>query len=143
MTEPENGHRIIMPGEPEPVRGPEVQWDKDAPTGPPTPVVDDYPEWFKPVHAWFQKVVLDESVVAKLCLERAAEIVEKVHNAGMVGTDYFPTAEGGGGLNRTGTVAMAVPLAVEIYRQVSTSIEKREAELEKVIKNARANAPAA
>jgi len=139
MTEPENGRRIILPGEPEP--GPEVRWDKDAPTGPPIPQERQFPEWFTPVYVWLKQIVQDESLVADLCLERAIDIVEFNHARGMVGIDYF--AEGGGTPARTSTVAMAVPLAVELYRQTAASIAKREAELEKVVKDARANSTAA
>jgi hypothetical protein len=126
--------RIILPGEPD-VEHQGTKWDKESPKGPPTPETRKIPEWFKEIYLWLQGLVNDEGVVLDLCLERAVAIVEFNNRQGMAGIDYFPEA-GGSMPNRFAYVASAVPLAVELYKQVLGSIEKNKDEFSVMVANA-------
>lgn len=125
-------------------KGPEVLWDKTAPTAAPQPMVRTVPEWFKPVIAFLEGVVADEGLVLDLCLDKAVKIAEFNHNKGMVGIDFFPEATGGRAAGRTEMLMLATPLAVELYKQVCGSLSgERKAELEKTVKDALAARDAA
>lgn len=115
----------------------EVHWDKDAPQGPPTPLVRQVPEWFADVYRFLQTVAADEGLVLDICLERAIEIVRFNHDRGLVGIDLMPDLVGQQSLNRTGLVAMSIPLAVELYKQVLASLNgPQKAAFEAVVKRA-------
>lgn len=101
-----------------------------APTGPPTPMRRDTPGWFKPVHDYLAQVIADESLVLDLCLERAIQIVEFNHNAGMVGIDYFVESSTA---PRTQMVAFAVPLATELYKQALAAIDRDKVKFEALV----------
>jgi hypothetical protein len=101
-----------------------------APTGPPTPMSRDIPGWFKPVHNWLAQVIADEAVVLDLCLERAIQIVEFNHNAGMVGIDHFVE---NAMPPRTQMVAFAIPLAAELYKQALASIDRDKTKFEALV----------
>jgi len=127
------------------VNGPEVLWDKKAPTSPPQRMERAYAEWFKPVVQYLESVVADDALVLDLCLEKAISVAEFNHNRGMVGIDFFPEATGGRAAGRTEMLMLAMPLAVELYKQVCVSLntEERKAELEKIFKAALAARDAA
>jgi hypothetical protein len=101
-----------------------------APTGPPTPMRRDIPGWFKPAHDYLAQVIADESLVMDLCLERAIQIVEFNHNAGLVGIDHFIESATP---PRTQMVAFAIPVATELYKQVLASISRDSAKFEALI----------
>jgi hypothetical protein len=112
-------------------------WDKAAPTGPPTPVVRRVPRHLEKIYAWIRQIVADEGMVADLALERAIEIVQFQHDRGLVGIDYFPEANPGGmAATRMNMVALAVPLAVEIYKQAEGSIGQKADEFTELVKEA-------
>jgi hypothetical protein len=104
-----------------------------APSGPPTPMARQVPDWFRPVYEWINGVVRDEGLVLDLCLERAIEIAEFNHNRGMVGIDHFMENQIP---PRTQMVAFAVPLATELYRQVLASIDQHKGEFSAILKAA-------
>ncbi len=109
---------------------PETKWDKEAPTGPPTPARRAYPEWLEPLVKTFKGIVADEGLLADLCLEKAIDIVQFNHDRGLAGIDYFPEANPGAmPANRTSIVAMSVPFAVEFYKQCVQACNSRADEL--------------
>jgi hypothetical protein len=138
----EQTRRIIVPGEPPPDAVPVERqgtvWDKEAPKGPPTPEVRRVPEWFEDVYHWMQGAVNDEGLLIDLCLERAVEIVRFNHDRGMVGIDLFQEGgeNGGGAATRAHFLAIASPLAVELYKQTLVTIDKNKAELTKLVEAA-------
>jgi hypothetical protein len=99
-----------------------VHWDKPAPTGPPTPLVRVYPEWMKGLVEWLDSIVGDEALVLDLAMGRAVEIVEFHHHRGLAGIDFFPEAGSGMTPSRINMVAVAAPLAVELYKQVLAAL---------------------
>lgn len=101
-----------------------------APTGPPTPMRRDIPGWFKPIHDYLAQVIADESIVLDLCLERAIQIVEFNHNAGMAGIDHFIE---NATPPRTQMVAFAIPVATELYKQVLASIDRDKKKFEALV----------
>jgi hypothetical protein len=112
-------------------------WDKEAPKGPPTPEVRQVPGWFSDVYQWMRGVVNDEGLLLDLCVERALEIVRFNHDRGLAGIDFFPEAGGGGGApNRAQFLAISTPLAVELYKQVLTSIDRNKGEFQKLVEAA-------
>ena len=140
MSGGETARKILLPGEPDPaaVAAAHPQgtiWDKPAPTGPPNKMERQVSPEFKPIVDWMQQVVLEESLVADLALERAIEIVEFNHNRGFFGIDAFTESGAGGAAPRTNLVAMAVPLAVELYKQSLLSINQRKEELKELMRN--------
>lgn len=137
----EQARKIIVPGEEPPQDASPVErqgtmWDKEAPKGPPTPEARQVPEWFEDVYRWMQGTVNDEGLLLDLCLERAIGIVEFNHNRGMAGIDFFPEAGGGQAPSRAHFLAIASPLAVELYKQVLTSISQNKSEFQKLVEAA-------
>lgn len=136
----EEARKIIIPGEPPPDATPVggTRFDKDAPKGPPEPEVRRVPEWFEDVLKWLQGTVNDEGLILDLCLERAIQIVEFNHNRGMAGIDYFPEANGNGGISasRIQFTAIAAPLAAELYKQVLAAVMKNNAEFTRLVEAA-------
>ena len=139
----DEARRIILPGEPvsaPPDAKPVDQrqgtvWDKEAPKGPPTPETRQVPGWFNDVYQWMQGLVNDEGLILDLCLERALQIVQFNHDRGLAGIDYFPEANGNGGgaPNRATFLHISSPLAVELYKQVLTSIDRNKDEFKRLV----------
>lgn len=136
-TSPDETRKIVLPGDPPRPEPTGTLWDKQAPKGPPTVEAREIPAAFEPIARWLEDIVAEEGLVADLALERAIKIVEWNHNRGLVGIDYFPEAGNGQPFTRTTCVALAVPLAVEIYKQALVAIERRKDELEKLVKAAK------
>lgn len=137
----DQARKIIIPGEPappdaEPVERQGTMWDKEAPTGPPTPQTRQIPPWFEDVFQWMQGIVNDEGLLLDLCLERALAVVQFNHDRGLVGIDHFPEAGGGGTPGRAHFLAISSPLAVELYKQVLTAIDRNKAEFQKLVEAA-------
>src|SRR3972149_3361276 len=118
--------RIIIPGSPEANSPPPsasdptlVNWDKNAPTGPPTPPDRAIPTNLAKIHNFFKSIIADEAMVLDLCLERAMDIVKFNVEKGLVGIDYFAgDASGGSAISHpVSYAAIAGPLAVELYKQ--------------------------
>jgi len=106
-------------------------WDKPAPTGPPGMMKKQYPEWLQPIVRHLKQVIADETPFAEMCLERAVEIFQDVHNRGLVGIDHFADVAGGGGgggSTRANIMAGAAAFAVEFYKQCTIALNQREVE---------------
>lgn len=119
---------VLPPGVEPPATAQEVRFDRPAPTAPPGRPVLKIPPWFAEVYAWIGGIVADEGVVLDICLERATQIVQGIHDRGLVGIDHFPEVQGGMAPTRMNMVAVAAPLAVELYKQVLASINERKGE---------------
>ena len=63
---------IAVPGTP-PLDG--TKWDKEAPSGPPTPEKLEIPKHLEKIVRFFNGIVMDESLLVDVCLERSVEIV--------------------------------------------------------------------
>jgi len=107
-----------------------ADWDKPAPTGPPSRTKRQYPAYFQPILQHLNQVIADETPFAELCLERAVLIFQGVHDGGLVGIDHFADVAGGGGgaSTRANLMAAAAPFAVEFYKQCTIALNQREAE---------------
>ncbi len=122
--------KIAATQTPEPGEG--VHWDKDAPTDNPAASPRAIPKHLLKIVNFFQGIVLDESLVLDLCLERCMEIVQTNVSRKSVGTDHmqdFSSAQ---------YAAIAGPMTVELYKQVLASITERQDEYQKLFKEAAA-----
>jgi len=108
----------------DPLNGKEgTVFDKPAPSGPPTPPSRSIPAHLGKVIRFFESIIADEGLLLDLCVDRSVGIVEFNYKKRLVGNDFFgdqPTA--------AHFVGMAAPLAVELYKQVLSSIEARQDE---------------
>lgn len=139
----EQARKLIIPGEaqapPDAAQVDQRQgtvWDKQAPKGPPTPEIRQVPVWFNDVYQWMQGLVNDEGLLLDLCLEKAVGIVEFNHNRGLAGIDFFPEAGNGQAPSRGLFLSIAAPLAVELYKQALTSIDRNKGEFAKLVEAA-------
>lgn len=104
-----------------------TKWDKDAPTGPPNPPKLAIPKHLERIVGFFNGIVMDESLLIDLCLERCIGIVERNVNSKIYGVDHFADA------NPTQYAAIAAPLTVELYKQVLNAISGRQDEYGKLV----------
>jgi len=112
----------------------EFVWDKASPTAPPG--VTKRPTIAVPAeitdYVW--ELVLNESHVLDLCVDAAMDIIERNVLKRMVGADHFAD---GGGASPVGFGVAAVPMAVELYRQVGRALNgKKKEEFELVVNGA-------
>lgn len=122
---------LAVPGPPPLQDG--TKWDKEAPAGPPTPQQRAIPKALQPIIKFFNGIIVDESLLIDLCLERCMEIVERNVKAKMVGVDYWAgDGSAGGPYTPSHYAAVAGPLAVELYKQVLKAIEGRQEEYDKL-----------
>lgn len=116
----------------DPLRGKEgTVFDKEAPTGPPTPPSRSIPPHLKKVISFFEGIIADEGLLLDLCVDRAVGIVEFNYKKRMAGNDFFgeqPTT--------AHFVSMATPLASELYKQVLASVLDRKEEYGKLMAEA-------
>lgn len=113
-----------------PEAGEGTHWDKPSPTDNPTIAPRAIPKHLLKVVEFFQGIILDESLVLDLCLERAMEIVQQNVLKKTVGIDQF---------QEFGPMQYAVvagPLTVELYKNVLLSIEGRKDEYTELLKKA-------
>jgi hypothetical protein len=106
-------------------------FDKPAPSGPPSPPARSIPPHLQKVIRFFEGIIADEGLVLDLCVDRAVGIVDFNYRKRLVGSDFFgdqPTA--------ANFVAMAAPLAAELYKQVLASIADRKDEYAKLLSEA-------
>lgn len=122
---------IVVPGPPPVLDG--TQWDKEAPTGPPTPQQRAIPKHLERIVRFFNGIVMDESLLIDLCLERCMEIVKRNVEASMVGSDHFAADGGGNPYTPAHYAAVAGPLTVELYKQVLNAIGGRQEEYGKLV----------
>lgn len=101
--------KIILPGEGE------VDFDKLGPQGPPVRAPRPLPERFRGIEKFLTGIATDEGLLMDICLERAIKIVEWNHANGSAGIDFF--AENTQVAPITQMMVMAVPLAIELYKQ--------------------------
>lgn len=92
-------------------------FDKPAPTGPPTPPSRAIPPHLKKLVLFMEGKIADEALLLDLCMDRAVGIVEFNYKKRLVGSDFF-----GEQPSAAHFIGMAVPLAVELYKQVLLSI---------------------
>lgn len=132
-----SGRPVSSPATQPPPPGPEINWDKAAPQGPPTPVERPIPPELRPVVDYMKGVIANESLLLELCVEHMTGAVQFVHNAGMVGIDYFPEVSGAQAPTRLHFMGAAIPLAIEIHEHVLESLNgPRRGELAAVIAKA-------
>lgn len=131
-----------MPDEPKPdpvaVLGPPpvfdgTKWDKEAPSGPPTPQKLAIPKHLERIVGFFNGIIMDESLLIDLCLDRCMEIVRRNVESKMVGSDHFAGDGGGSPYTPAHYAAVAGPLTVELYKQVLKAIEGRQGEYGKLV----------
>jgi hypothetical protein len=115
-----------------PEAGEGVHWDKPSPTESPVHAAKAIPKHLTKVVGFFQSIVLDESLVLELCLERCIEMVQQQVERKLVGTDHFQESTPGA------YAAIASPMTVELYKQVLSSIGERSDEYQKLLKEATA-----
>lgn len=122
---------IAVPGAPPVQDG--TTWDKDAPTSPPTPKELPVPKHLEKIVGFFREIIMSESLLVDLCLDRCMEIVKRNVESKMVGVDHF-ASEGAGGNPYTPAhyAAVAGPLTVELYKQVLKSIEGQQEEYDRL-----------
>lgn len=107
-----------------------VHWDKDAPTDNPTIAPRAIPKHLLKIVDFFHGIILDESLVLDLCLERTMEIVQQNVLKKTVGIDQFQE------FGPMQYAAVAGPLTVELYKQVLESISQRSTEYAELLKAA-------
>lgn len=110
-------------------------FDKEAPTGAPTPQKLEIPKHLDKIVRFFNGIIMDESLLLDLCLDRSMEIVKRNVESKMVGIDHF-AGDGQGGMGPytpAHYAAVAGPLTVELYKQVLKAIEGRQEEYGKLI----------
>jgi hypothetical protein len=124
---------IAVPGAPPPLDG--TKWDKEAPTGPPTPEKREIPKHLSGIFRFFNGVIMDESLLIDLCLERCMEIVRRNVESKIVGSDHWAGdgQAGGGPYTPAHYAAVAGPLTVELYKQVLLAIDGRKEEYDKLV----------
>lgn len=115
-----------------PEAGEGVHWDKPAPTDNPTAAPRAIPKHLLKVINFFQGIILDESIVLDLCLERCMEIIQQNVSKKTVGMDNFQE------FGPMQYAAVAGPLTVELYKQVLASVGERSDEYQKLVKEAQA-----
>lgn len=108
-------------------------FDKPAPTGPPTPMTRGIPPHYKKLVEYYEGIIGDEGLLLDLCVDRAVGIVEFNYKKRMVGSDYFASDQP----TPAHFVGMAAPLAVELYKQVLSSIEHDAENFTKLIQEAK------
>lgn len=113
-----------------PEAGEGTHWDKPAPTDNPTIAPRAIPKHLLKIVNFFQGIVMDESLVLDLCLERSMEIVQQNVLKKTVGIDQFQE------FGPMQYAAVAGPLTVELYKQVLQSIKDREGEYDELLKAA-------
>lgn len=137
MAEPkratyEEAKRALAPagGPPE---GPEVSWDKPPPSGPPEPPAA-FPAHLARIVDWFDQTIYMDSLLLDRCIKRAMEIVELAVRTRMAGIDLF-RGDGGGAdpTHPMNYAALAAPMAIELYKQAVTAIERRADEYQAVL----------
>ena len=106
-------------------------FDKPAPTGPPTPPTRAIPPHLGKVMRFFEGIIADESLLLDLCVDRAVGIVEFNYKKRLAGSDFF-----GEQLTAAHFLSMSTPLAVELYKQVLTSIADQKGEYETLLAEA-------
>lgn len=135
---------VLPPGTEPPASAQEIRFDKAAPTAPPGNIDLKIPPWLAEVYGWIGSIVADEAVVLDICLDRVVQIVQGVHDRGLVGIDHFPEAYPGGmAPTRMNMVAVAAPLAVELYKQVLAAINERKGEFALLVAKAQEKKKAA
>ena len=127
VQKPEESLRLV-----DPLNGREgTVFDKPAPTGPPNPPTRSIPPHLKKLIRFFEGIIADESLVLDLCVDRTVGIVK---------FNYEKRVTGGDGFGEQPTpahfISMAAPLAVELYKQVLTSIGDRQDEYAKLLAEA-------
>ena len=117
----------------EPMNGREgTVFDKEAPTGPPTPPTRSIPPHIKKLVRFFEGIIADESLLLDLCVDRTVGVVKFNYDKRVTGGDSFgetPTT--------MHLLMLAAPLAVELYKQVLVSIGDRRDEYEKLLAEAK------
>lgn len=111
--------KIVDPSAPE-----GTNWDKPAPTGPPTPAVRSIPQHLSKVVRFMEGIIADESLLLDLCVDRCVGIVKFNYEKRLVGSDFFSADQP----TPAHFIQMAAPLAVELYKQVLESIGDRSKE---------------
>jgi hypothetical protein len=115
-----------------------TRWDKPAPTAPPNAKGIEVPPHLGEISAFFQEIVLSESLVLEMCFDHSINIVTDAVNRRLVGTDNFA----GDGENAMGPftpthyAGIAAPLAVELYKNVIISIGAQEDRYKELTKRA-------
>ena len=104
-----------------------TRFDQEPPTGPPNPVKLEIPKRLEKIVAFFNGIILDESLLMDLCLERCVGIVERNVKSKSWGIDHFQDA------NPAQYAAIAGPLTVELYKQVLLAIDGRKEEYAKLM----------
>ena|SRR3990167_3707993 len=111
-----------------------VFWDKPAPNGPPAPVERIIHKHLGGIVKFFGEIIADEGFLLDLCLDKATSMVEFNVKKRMVGIDMI---QEGGQMHPFNLVAAASPLAIELYKNVLTSISDRKEEYEALTKAAK------
>ena len=117
----------------DPLKGKEgTVFDKPAPTGPPQPVTRSIPPHYKKLVSFYEGIIADEGLIMDLCVDRAVGIIEFNYKKRAFGSDMFQE-------NPTPLhfIAMAGPLAVELYKQVILSIGQQPDVYEKLLQEAK------
>lgn len=110
-------------------------WDKPAPTEPPNPKKLEIPQHLEKIVQFFHGIVMDESLLIDLCLERCMKIVERNVLSKTFGIDSWSSdGQGAGGSQFTPVqyAAVAGPMTVELYKQVLIAVEQRRAEYDRL-----------
>ena len=107
-------------------------FDKAAPTAPPEGAVQkrSIPGHLMNIIRFFEGVIADESLLLDLCVDRAIGIMEYNYKKRAVGSDLFESP------STANFVAMAAPVAVELYKQVLVAIGDRKDEYAKLLEEA-------
>lgn len=134
MSSKESELRLVDPVSPDTGKRPDgVFWDKAAPTGPPAPPKRAVPSHLADVVKFFGEIVADEGFLLDLCLDKAVDMVAFNIEKRMVGSDLL---QDGGQMHPFNVVAASAPLAVELYKNVLSSISGRKDEYEVILKAA-------
>src|SRR3990167_3804497 len=127
--------RLVDPAAPDgPQRKEGVFWDKPSPNAPPVAMERSVPKHLGGIVKFFGEVIADEGFLLDLCLDKATSMVEYNVKKRMVGIDMI---QDGGQMHPFNLVAAASPLAIELYKNVLTSISDRKEEYEALTKAAK------
>lgn len=111
-------------------------FDKQAPTGPPTPVLRDIPPHLRKIEKFFESLVADEGLLMDCALDRAMAIVQFNCAKRRAGADFFASEPA----TPEGVAALSAPLAVELYKQALASVLDRKEEYVSLLKEAQEEA---
>lgn len=118
-----------------PLDGEGVHWDKPAPTESPISRRLQIPSHLHKIVGFFKGIIGDEGLLLDLCLDHVMDLVKRNVEQRTFGVDGF---QGDGGqISPAQYAALAGPLTVELYKEVTKAVAARADEYAKLHQEAR------